>query len=350
MDGENDALLSAMDSMDQGNENGNNAVDHANKSKSPVVFHSRVLKVGNMLDAHELYDDMEKFCQDEKVRLGVKKLDRTHPIQHILNCTSGRYISPTSMKSFNACPAVYLFSQFLDERKGSAVSIGHTFHKILERWYDTQSRSKDELFAIAKDQIEVDANQQSADDILQYVKNYYESNDYLTGKPMDHTKLKCSNELFFKGEISPLGVSLGVPIYCKMDRMDVRDNGIYVIDYKTGWGDPEPFFLGEHGYLPQMIFYKWAVEEEYGQSINGSYLCLPGAGPEHRYVKMETESLVQQSRVVETSLRYLEYAAQIRESKMFPIKKTRYWNNCPFRYEENPDNTEVYLDVNVKIE
>lgn len=297
-----------------------------------TVFKSTLIQNGCVLDATQLYKDIEDKIKEEAEQFPGMQIDRGHPLQHILNSTSGNYVSPTSMKSFDSCPAGYLYGKLVPERTGTATSVGRTVHTILCEFYRGKERNRESIDILTEKAIEEDKQFDKAEDVRLYIKGYMEADDYLGG-PMDHKNLVCSTETFIKpGDCKPLGVALGVPIYTLADRIDIRDQGIVIVDYKTGFGDPNPFLLGEGGYLPQMIYYKWAVEAEYGQEILDAYLCLPGSlSKETRYVKMNVHSLVEQSKVIENTLKHIEYARSVRESKQFPESLMRYCNSCQLK-------------------
>lgn len=298
------------------------------------IFKSKIFQKNGIIDATQLFADIDIFIAKEKEGLPEgTKLDRGHPLQSILNKTSGNYISSTAMHSFEMCPASYLYSKTVTERKGYATSVGRTFHTIMERFYncEAENRTKDKIYEVMEEVIIEDEQQDSTKDLKAYVDGYWESKDYLGGE-MNHKELICSNEVFIKPTINPLGVNLGVPVYELLDRIDIREDGIYTVDYKTGFGDPTAYNLGEHGYLPQMILAKWAIEAEYGQPIKKAFLCLPGAkSDEFKYTEMNVNSLVEQSKVVESINAYLIYAKEIRESKQFPAKIMRYCSGCQMK-------------------
>ena len=297
-------------------------------------FKSEIYQKDGIIDAKKLFTDVEKAVEDEKKERNVERLGRGNPLQHLLNSTSAGYVSPTAMKGFEQCPANYLYSKLVPEKIGSATSVGSTVHTILQKFYDQkpEDRTKEKLYELMKKQIEEDGQEDSRKLINQYIDGYWDAPDYLTGRPMDHKNLVCTTETFIKPKTKPLGIDLTVPIYTLVDRIDIRDDGIYIIDYKTGIGDPNPYLLGEHGYLPQMIFYKWAVEAEYGQEVKGVYLCLPGADSiKYKYVKMNVGSLVEQSKVIEIVYNHLEHARNIRETRQFPESTMRYCNSCQMK-------------------
>lgn len=324
-----------------------------------ITFTSEVVVVRNMLHADKLYEDIEKFTEEQKKRLNLKKLGRWHPLQHILNSTSGRYVSPTAMKSFMASPADYLFNKLFPDERGTAASVGTTYHEVMEHWYleEQGNRTVERLWEIAEEIIKKDEQDAvAAEEVRFYVKAYLEGNDYLTGKAMDHNKLVCATEKFIKAEsASPLGVTLPVPLYCLIDRVDFRENGIIVVDYKTGGGrgNASTYLLGENGYLPQMIMYKWVVENEYGESVKDVYLCLPGGeGPDDKYVRMNTNSLVEQSKVIENIFSFVDTSKQAIETKKFEIGRVGYTRHLKkFVDVDNPSNNDrTVIPITIEVE
>ena len=300
-----------------------------------MKFKSVLYQEGNFINAEQLFEDMENFCKNEKERYNLEKLHRYHPIQHILNSTSGNYISPTAMKSFMNCPANYLFSKLVPQDTSSILSIGTTFHEIMEKWYNLngEERTEENIYKIADEQIVLNKQGESEKkDIYKYIDGYLKSPDYEGSGIFDHKNLNCTTELFLKPEIKPLGVDLEVPVYTKIDRVDIRDSGIYIIDYKTGFGDPNSWMA--NNYLSQGIFYKWVVEETYGQEISGMYLSLPGADTNKlKYYKLNVNSLVEQSKVIESIKGYLNYAQRVRYKTLkFPCTEMRYCRSCPYGF------------------
>lgn len=333
-----------------------------------MIFKSKIFQKDGTLDASQLYLDIEKFIKDEKEKISIEqnidiedvKLHRHHPLQHILNSTSGNYVSPTSMKSFNLCPAGYLYGKLVTEKTGTATSVGRTYHTIMEKFYslEPELRTTEKIYEIMEETIQEDEQYEKSSDVKFYVDGYITAKDYINGQSMDHSKLICSNEVFIKPTINPLGVNLNIPVYTLIDRIDIREDGIYIVDYKTGVGDPVPYLLGENGYLPQMIFYKWAVEAEYGQEVKKVFLCLPGAENEQfKYTEMNVHSLVEQSKVIEQVYEHIKFARQVRETMQFPQKIMRYCGSCQLKLNcetyikyKKLDENDIKSEIDVEIE
>ena len=118
---------------------------------------------------------------------------------------------------------------------------------------------------------------------------------------MNHRALRCETEKFLKARLCPLGIALSKSAYCTIDRLDYReDENLYTVDYKTSLtlGNPTEIFLWPEGYFPQLIFYRWIVEQELGQKVKAAMVCAPLADREHKYVKVDADSLDPQRKVI----------------------------------------------------
>ena len=302
-----------------------------------MEFKSVIYQEKNVINAVQLYRDIEAAIKKEKDSKGMgenDRLERSHPLQHVLNSTSGGYVSPTVMKSFELCPGGYLAGKLFVEKTGSATSVGRTFHTIMQRFYDlpVEERDPSKMREVAKEVIKEDEQFEQEADVWYYIDGYLDAPNYETGRGAVRHDVQCANELFIKPEINPLGVSLGVPAYTLLDRLDVTESGLVIIDYKTGKGDPNPYLLGEHGYLPQFIFYKWAAEAEYGEKVRKALMSVPGAySRDQKWVEMNVNSLVEQSKVVEQVYDHLDHIRRVRESLHFETSFMRYCGSCPIR-------------------
>lgn len=297
-----------------------------------MIFKSELYQEGNKIIATKLFDDIENFIEEQKKRMKIDRLGRYHPLQKVLNRTSGNYVEATAMKSFTNCPGAYLYNLLIPYQSGTSTSLGSNYHEIMEKFYNQkgEERTYESIMRISKESIKEYKNEAIADDVMFYVNAYMDMPDYLNGRPMDHKNLIVSNEVFIKPKINPLGVDLNVPSYNLLDRIDVRGDGdLYVIDYKTGIGDPGRWSMGPDGYLPQMITSSWACEAEYGQKPEKVFICVPGAySPELKYAEMNVHSLVEQSRVVEKIYHYIEESREARRTKVFVERAMPYCASC----------------------
>lgn len=307
--------------------------------KSKLFKSVAIQRTDGVMDLQQLFDDIERFLAEQREEMGLPpdfRFGRTHPLQHVLNATSAGYVSPTGMKGFEQCPANYVLAKFFREESGTATSIGHTYHAVMQQFYQLQGpqRTYENLLDIMKEQLKEDGNEQHEEYVKLHVDRYWEADDYECkggeAHPLDHQSLSCATEQFIRpSDVSPLGVSLGVPIYLLVDRIDVRDSGLYVIDYKTGAGDPNPYIV--QSYLPQMVYYKWGVEAEYGEKVKDVFLSVPAETKSLRWVKMKVNSLVEQSKVIEETLKHVEHAGNCKSNRQYEITTMRYCNGCPVK-------------------
>lgn len=294
---------------------------------------ARIMIKEKHLFVKELWDEFEKAVEaDEK--LGVK-IHRKHPAKRLVNRFSGGYMSPTMIKGFFTCPATQVVQSLTPYISNAYTAMGTTIHGILEDFYNLEQgkRTFDALDKITETWIEKGEHNSQLEKtyIYDHIKGFKQMGDYLDpSKPMDHNKLVCFNEYFAKGVYSPLGVELPLPMYNLMDRLDIRDEGIFIIDYKSGKYFREETFSMD-GYLPQMIAYKWAVEEEYGEEVKGAYILTPGI--ENKIHYMDINSLQNQSMFIEKCLKYKEEIDKSNSAKCFPI-----WNHDYFEKQLKQNN------------
>lgn len=334
---------------------------HANKRPGQV----------EALDGNELFEEAEKIVNDVKNKLGWTKTPRHFQPQTLLNRHSAGYLSPTAMKSFLNCPAHYMYGMVEPIDRQRATYVGTAFHMVMQEFYqlDSDKRDKQHLDEI-KDRIIVEEQIEgyALNSLNSYVEGFWSAPDYLRGPngellPMDHSSIKNELEYFVRDALTPLGINMSedphnipsVPTYTLIDRIDFRDDGVYIIDYKTGFGNAEAKNLGINGYLSQLIYYKWAIEKIFNIEVKGAYLMLPGANDEeHKWEKLNIHSLKNQSITIERSVDFLSKMAKVRDSRMFPILQGPYCRPFDFKTEEvlieGENVTREYLDVDLDID
>lgn len=327
------------------------------KFKSKFIYNPEDGELGS-LDGNELFDSANKVIQDIKNQLGWNKLPRHFQLQTLLNRHSAGYLAPTAIKSFNDSPAHYAYGMLEPIDRNRATYFGTVFHQVMEGFYNLEPEERDYEHLIQlrdkfaeKEELEPYGLKQ----LIGYVDGFWSAPDYLkdeNGKiqPMNHKEIKNQLEYFARDSLHPLGINMSedpdnkdsVPVYTLLDRIDFRDGGAYIIDYKTGWGNADPNLLGVHGYLPQMIYYKWIVETVLNKKVLGVFLMLPGANDEeHKWVKMDVDSLKNQSIVIEQSVNFLKDMSHVRDSRIFPIHKGRYTKPFKFENEEYSESGET---------
>lgn len=193
-------------------------------------------------------------------------------VEHLYRKYNTDYFSPTFMTAFNANPVGNLVHQIYDT--GVTNTVGVTFHKVMELYYKLPKgeRTREKALEITKEV----CNDNNISKVTQYVEFYFKRHkDYLGGE-LDDSKLECLTEHKNKANIFVKSLVKELPMKLKyiVDRIDYRDDKIYLIDYKTGSPTVEKA-NNFKGYLPQMTMYRWAVESEFGMEVEKVYLNCP---------------------------------------------------------------------------
>ena len=319
---------------------------------------SFVAKIDNKnLDASNLFVDIR-----ETIEAILKKYNLKHKtaysyidkdkyggnLQAMWNRFSGDYFSPSFLKNYVTNPSLCLMQSMFEEGVNDATAIGTTFHKIMELYYQLpkEERQRDRLWDIEAQQLSEGQDKAKLD---QYILGYINSGDYLGG-PMDDTKLECQTERYGRTSrnltIPKFNYTLPCALSYVVDRIDYRDNGVYILDYKTG--HPKAEAVTFEGYLGSMLLYKWAMEQELGIEINDSYLIAPG-NPDP-YMKLDFSDENQQ-RMIDIIDRFYRQFMRDKTRKVFEFTNQGYFNtddSRSFRAVMN-DNTVWMAKLPVKL-
>lgn len=325
------------------------------KENGKRLLKTSVELVDNYIDATKLFQDLQKVVDLDESN-GVT-IDRKHPAKKLVNRFSGQYFSPTMMKGFNDCPASLVINALKPYTPSAVTEIGTTVHSILEQFYnlDGPERSYENLDIITEKIIKEKGQEGVSKKILAYIEGFKETPDYLyPDKPMDHKNLDCYNELFVKGDFKPLDVELPLTTYCLADRVDIRPEGIYLIDYKTG-NYLDRSILGEDGYLYQMIAYKWGIEHEYGEKVSGCYLLIPGT--KEKFVEVDVNSLEYQSKFIDKIFDFEKEFKDSAKTRRYEQKLKKYCNYCDLKQDCNVFNNknenktiDILYDITIEYE
>ena len=306
-------------------------VDENNKRYIKLFFK----KKGSFIDVSDMFNKIEKLNEYLLEELGTEKLDRKVPSKSLVNKFSGGYISPSLMNDTTKNPALALFGACLPRKTNDIMLIGSAFHEVAERFYklNKEERTKENYYEIAKE-MEEKWKPEDTDRFYMQVDGFWESGDYLNNnddtKYIYHKGLDVLTEEFYVTEgIKKFGIEMTVPIYSVIDRIDIRDGKIYVLDYKTGGKSVSNKLITFDGYLTQMIFYKWIVEHQYGQEVESVLLSLPAAKT-YKEVKID---LVSESILVENIFKYLESIKKMYKDKLFKYNPGRGYFTSPERIE-----------------
>ena len=296
---------------------------------------SYVIQEGYTINANHIFEELKKIVEEDE-KNGIE-ITRRHPAKRILNKFSGRYISPTMVKGYYDCAAGQLVNSLFPYDSTKATSVGTTTHLIFQKFYELEGkdRTMPNLDKITEQIIEENHEfDRQKNEVRNYVKGFKKAGSYLGG-PIDHQSLNCFPELFIKETCSPLGVTIPLPIYNVIDRVDFLDSGCYILDYKTGTYLSDSVFTYE-GYLPQFISYCWSIEAAYGEKVKKAFMFTPGI--EKKYHEMDINNIKLQSMYIEKLYKYCDDVAETAESRIYQQNIMPYCNSCNIKSKCNRFN------------
>ncbi len=268
-------------------------------------------------------------------------------IQTLLKRFSNTYFSPSFMKGFMDNPANVLIGSFAQAKVNDATEIGTVVHKIFELYYkqDKNKREQSQLLDLMKENL---LEGQDEETVRKYIEGYLGIPDYLDRSiPLDDKKLDCFCE--YRGKcnivIPKFNLTVDLPVSYVVDRIDVRKDKLYIIDYKTGYQPLKSASFS--GYLGSMILYKWVVEQDFGMEVAGGYLCTPGN--QEKYIDLDF-SLVNESKLYDMVNEFCKGFASCTESRQYPFTDKGYFTNDDlkrFRQEMNEDDEPRYLEFEI---
>ena len=254
-------------------------------------------------------------------------------ISKIYNRFSGKYWSPTHVKGFLDCPARCFGSSFIERKAQPYANLGSAIHEIYELivsggyWYD-----KNKCIEIMEDTIKKYELEEKDANLVRtkYLPNFMNYTDYKDNSKkfdwINKEDIQCFTEQFNKcDDFVIFDINLG-STYVLIDRIDVRSDGVYIIDYKSGYMKDRDHLI--NSYTDQLISYKWVVEKLYGIEVVGTLLYVPF---NDIYVELPSNSLSLQSKLVEKVSRYYEEAARSSETFSFRASKNSNCNYCEFK-------------------
>lgn len=287
------------------------------------ILDTHVIIKNNVMYADKLFEDLQRIVDQDKAA-GIE-IDRYHPTKKLINRFSANFFQAVNIKGFFDCPASQVLQSLLPFVPNEATAIGSTVHAVFERFYKLDGKDRDVnlMYEFAKEKVASLGQESALGMVNKYIDGYISTPDYLDqSKPMDHKGLLCYNELFVKGQFSPLGVELPYQLYSLADRVDFRGDHAYILDYKTGTYLNQKI-LTIDGYLPQLIEYKWAIEETYGVEVKGGYLLIPGT--KEKIAELNISSLENQSRYIDMIFKYKEESQRAAKSRIYPVKNINKW-------------------------
>lgn len=253
-----------------------------------IYLQSTVTKVDNTkIDANKLFYEVNNVYS--KILKATNRKFITpkqfgYSLQLLKNRFSGNYVSPSFFKSYSTNPALCLMSQFFSDKDDKHIQLGNTFHKIMEEFYTElpEARTREKLIEIINQNQREDV---SSDELRDLIYGYFGKEDYFGNKvdysiPCDVEK-KITDTIHIKKYDEMLPIKFTVIL----DRIDFREDGIYLIDYKTSRKSDNGNDY-ENGYLSSMLLGKWIAEQLYHKEVKGVYLSYPRA-EKNKWVKIE---------------------------------------------------------------
>lgn len=312
-------------------------------------FVSSVRKIDNTkIDANQLFTDLNKVLTDltkDRLKKTIYPKEFGYPLQLLKNRFSGEYVSPSFFKSYSTNPALCLMNNFFKTEDDVAIQIGNTFHKIMEDFYKekVENRTKETLLKL----IEKNKNDKiDEEDILTLVRGYFGQLDY-QGNKVDYT-IPCEVEqkLTQSVYVRSLKETLPIKFTVILDRIDFREDGLYLVDYKTGIHSDKGTDY-EQGYLAQMLLGKWVAEEKYNKSIQGIYLNYPKAVD--KWVKIPDD--IETERFVVDKIK--EFTGNLKKDlrlKQFTYTDKGYFNSLDTTKFQKLMNNSLIFNYDIPIE
>ena len=296
-----------------------------------------VKKINNFsVDCFTLFNDIEEYLDKNE----------NSNLQHFYDRFSCSYFSPSFMKSYMENPMNTIFNSVSSEGVNDATAIGTTYHKIMEDYYSLpkEERNREVLDKLEKDLTPFGMDQKR---LHQYVEGYKDIKDYLNeDSELDDTNLDCFCE--YKGKtqvyIPKFDITLPIPLSYIVDRIDVRDGKLYILDYKTGR-------QGRHsatfdGYLGSMILYKWVIEQDFGMEVDKGYLIAPHL--DNKYIELDY-SLVNESKLVDDFYDFYEQFKKDTETRVYSFTNKGYFTSDDMRkYRRKMQDSSVDT-INIEI-
>ena len=253
-------------------------------------------------------------------------------VEHIYRKYNTDYFSPSFLKSFTenqfGCLAHDIYNT------GESNVRGINFHKVMELYYQLPKgeRTREKAVELTK---EVCTDDGSYEKVLEYL-----------GGTLDDNSLECLTEHSGKCEIfvKSLGKKLPMKMKYIIDRLDYRDDKIYLIDYKTGSPTAEKCNSFD-GYLPQMTLYRWAIENEFDMEISATYLNIPKKIKDF-YVKINRSDRIDEV-VFNMCERFYRNYEKFKKDRLLKAKPVSW---CDNQEEKNVINTMAYGEVGTEEE
>ncbi|MAF13397.1 MAG: hypothetical protein CMI53_00685 [Parcubacteria group bacterium] len=289
----------------------------------------------------KIQDGKEVKNEDELIIEQTKKVGSEITDEELEKAIPSRF-SFTQLRAFENCPYQYRFAHILRVpiRGKSVFSFGKTIHATLQQFFDLvrQKTGVEQIDLFSNQPLDTDKPQVSLDELLDIYENTWIDDWYANRKDHDDYKQKGKKALteFYK-EIEkdiPVPKFLERPFNLKLetdgqefsirgviDRIDKLDDGIEIIDYKTGQGRTQKTFKTED--KEQLLIYQLAAEQVLGEKVNNLTFYYVEAGNKVSFLGSDKDLEAMKKKIIKT-------IQEIRKGK-FPPKPSQLCKWCDFR-------------------
>lgn len=196
-----------------------------------------------------VYEALPELNKDGEIKKSVKQLSLTGVLSSYQDIEEKQeekqpfkvsYITFSNLQMFDICPLHYKARVIFNiPTPATAVqSFGISLHKTLQNFYKLAQESKtfpkeSELLKILNEEWESDGyenkkhEEERFDQAIEIITKFYKKEENINANPI---KLEYPFNFTLKN---------GVKVFGKIDRIDPRDKGIEIIDYKTGEDNPK---------------------------------------------------------------------------------------------------------------
>jgi DNA helicase-2/ATP-dependent DNA helicase PcrA len=319
------------------------ALDYGGVRKKKISrFLSELKDIGFFVKDEKSFGKADKILSESTGMIGgeITKEEREHIIP--------TRFSFTQLRAFETCPYQYRFAHILRVpiRGKSVFSFGKTIHATLQQFFELVRQragvEQTDLFGnnIRDQKLEIRKQKPkvSLDELLDIYEKTWIDDWYPSRKVHDEYKQKGKKALtnFYKTieKDIPVPKYLERPFNLKLeddgdeytikgviDRIDPLNDGIEIIDYKTGSGKTEKSFTAED--KEQLLIYQLAARQVLGEKVESLSFYYIEAGNKVSFLGTDAELKKMEKKII-------SIIQEIKKGK-FPPKPSKLCEWCDFK-------------------
>ncbi len=257
---------------------------------------------------------------------GTKKFNTEITQQEFLPIVPTRF-SFTQLRAFESCPYQYRFAHILKVpvRGKSVFSFGKTIHATLQQFFELvlerENVKQVDLFGNKIRDQKTENRKQKTKVKLEELLGIYEKNwidDWYQSRE-EHDEYKQKGKKALTEYYKKIEKNIPIPKYLErpfnlkieadgeeytikgvIDRIDILDGGIEIIDYKTGFGRTEKNFTAED--KEQLLIYQLAAQQVLGEKVKNLSFYYIEAGNKVSFLGTEKELKAIEKKIINTIL------------------------------------------------